>query len=162
MKVQEIVEMNSHDKQTIYEAYSIEHATRKHLNGELNEARVHCARLRFDAQYWQDEWLSQVVLKNVPCVGDPQAALDDYFAHPARRIIMTDDNGFYAFVDNGNHFFIYFAWTDPKAYKRERVAMVRLIKDLYAMGKPIRYTGVNNIMSSHSVEISPGLFELKF
>jgi len=162
MRVQDIVEMNSHDKQTIYEAYSVEAAARKQLNKELNEERKHTAALRFDAQYWQDAWLEDKIRNEVAVEGSMDEAIDYYFGHSKRHLFMTEDNGFYALVDEGDHIFIMFAWTNPDAWSRERKNMVKLVRQIYDFGLPVRYTGVSNIMRRHSVEIEPGLYELKF
>lgn len=160
MKVQEIIEMNKHNKQTIYEAYSIEYHARKAINADLNQERRLNAGLRFDCQYWQDAWLEENVRNHVAIDGDIDEALDYYFAHKKRFLLTTVDKGYYAFVDEGSYIFIIFAWHNPKGWSRERKNMLKLIRDIVAWGKPIRYTGVNNIMRKHSIEIEPGLFQL--
>ncbi len=162
MKIQDILEMNSHDKQAIFEAYSVEAAARKQINTQLNDERKVSAMHRYDAMAWQDQWLEDIIRYDVDVEGDTEEALEEYFAHPHRHIIMTPDKGFYAFTDEGDHLFIWFARTNPKAWVRERKNMVILIHKLYKdAGVPIRYTGVNNIMHKHSYEIEPGLYELR-
>ncbi len=152
--------MNKHTKEAIYEAYSLEVETRRNLVSELNLERRHNAGLRFDAQYWQDAWLGEMVRKHVKIVGDMGDTLTEYFAHPRRFLLTTKNKGFYAVTDEGDHFFIWFAWTNPDAWGSERRSMSNLIKELAAYNKPIRYTGVTNVMKTHSKEIAEGLYEL--
>ena len=162
MKVADIVEMNNHSKQAIYEAYSVEAAARKEMNYLLNEERRRVAMHCFDAQAWQDHWLEYIVMTDVEIVGDKRETLDEYFAHPRRGIVMTPAKGFYAFTNEGDHIFIWFAWTNPHEWRTEYRDMPRLIKDLAKrVVLPVRYTGVDNIMKNHSIEVAPNLFELK-
>lgn len=161
MKVQDIIEMNKHDKQTIYEAYSLEHHQRKHLNKLLNDERRKVAGFRYSAQFWQDKWLEDNIRANVKVEGDLDEAIDYYFSHPNRYLATTPDNGYYAYVIEPDHIFILFAWTNPKAWKREMVNMVNLIYEIGQGYLPVRYTGKFDVMRNHSIEIEPGLYQLK-
>lgn len=161
MKLQDIVEMNSHDKQTIFEAYSLEHHNRKMLNQELNNERQHSASLRFDAMYWRDAWLEDNIRRTNKVVGDVDKAIDYYFAHPNRMLLMTPNNGYFAIVEEIDHLFIIFAWTNPKKWRAEVTDMSKLIKQVISYGKPVRYVGESNVMANHSVDLGDGLFELR-
>ena len=149
------------DKAQLMEAFTTEQNARKLLNDELNQERKVSAMHRYDAMAWQDAWLESVIRYDVEIAGDTEEAIEEYFAHPNRHVIMTENKGFYAFTDEGDHLFIWFAWTNPRAWSRERKDMVKLIRELCSYGIPVRYTGVNNIMKRHSVEIAPNLYELK-
>ncbi len=162
MSLQDIVNMNEHDKQTIYEAYSVEHHNRKMLNAELNNERSQSASLRFDAQYWRDAWLEQNIRATNNVVGDINTAINYYFDHPNRMLVMTPNNGYFALVEEIDHLFIVFAWTNPKKWRAEVNDMSALIKQVMSYGKPVRYVGESNVMANHSVDIGDGLFELRF
>ena len=161
MKVADIVEMNSHDKQTIFEAYSLEHHTRKALNKQLNDERRTSQALRFDCQAYQDMWLEEHVRNNVAVEGDIDEAISSYFAHKGRKLFLTPSNGYFAITEEEDHLFIVFAWGNQKHWRREIRDMTDLIKRIASYGKPIYYTGVNNILKNHSEEVTKGLYKLK-
>jgi len=162
MKVVDYVEMDKHDKQTIYEAYSIEAAQRKYLNKLLNKERKEVARMRFQSQAWQDLWLEQDIRANVKIEGDMDEAIDYYFGHPDRQVFFTPNNGYYAMTDEGEYLSIIFANYNHKKWREELKDMSDLIKVIAgATNKPIMYTGVNNVLRNHSVEVEPGLYQLK-
>ena len=161
MRIQDILEMNGHDKQAIYEAYSIEAASRKQINTQLNEERKVSAMHRYDAMAWQDAYLESVVRYAVEIEGDTEEAIEDYFAHPKRYVAMTEAKGFIAFTDEGDHLFIWFMYTNPRAWGKEFRDLNKMIRDLATNGKAIRWVGVNNVLRNHSVEIEPGVYELR-
>lgn len=161
MKVQDIVNMNDHDKQTIYEAYSLETSVRKKMNKELNKERRLTAQLRFDSMAWRDAYLEADIRANVKVEGDIDDALGVYFSHPERFVVFTPSNGYYAGYEEDDHLFILFANHNPREWNKERKDMLTLIKSLASYGKPILYTGVYDVMKNHSEEIEPGLYSLK-
>lgn len=157
MKVVDIVEMNKHDKQAIYEAYSIEVGVRKALNKEVNSLRRDRLMLMRGVESWQDAWLDHIVRNCMKVVGDVDKSLEEYFEHPRRHMYIAANKSFYAYTYERDCIFIWFSW-----HRREdRKEMAQMIRNLHAIGLPIRYVGVDNVMRNHSVEISPGLWELR-
>lgn len=155
--------LDNYTKYQLHEAFTIEQYWRKRINKELNIALRVSAAHRYDAHSWREKWLKEHIQNNIEVVGDMQEALNAYFKHKNKILLMTDNDGYYAAVENKDHIFIVFAWKNEDApYWREHKAMIRLIKELVSYGKPIRYVGLINVMWNHSAEISKGLFELKF
>ncbi len=162
MRVQDIVEMNSHNKQAIYEAYSIEHAARKHLEGELSRQVQVNAGLRYDRDKFMEKWLRLHIKENVEIVGDMEVTLDRYFADPYRKVFFTQSGGYYCLLQKDDYLMIVFAWYNKKQLKQEYKDMPDLLHHIAQFtAQPIRFTGIVNVVKNHSVEIEPGLWELR-
>lgn len=162
MLVTDVVNMNNHDKQTIYEAYSLETAVRKQLNVQLNDERKVSAQMKYERDKYMDDWLRLHIEKHVTVEGDMQEALDGYFNDINRQVFFTPSGGYCCVMQEEDCLFIVFAWHNPKKWRAEVRDMTELIKHIAQYAQmPIRYTGVTNIFKNHSVEIEEGLWELK-
>ncbi len=161
-RIQDIVEMNSHSKATLYEAYSIEHAARKHVEGELKRETQLNAGLRYDRDKFMEKWLRLHIEKHVKIVGDMDATLDRYFNDRYRKVYFTQSGGYYCLVQKEDCLMIVFAWYNQKQLKQEHKDMPDLLKHIVAIaGQPVRFTGIVNVVKNHSVEIEPGLWEIR-
>jgi len=162
MRVQDIVEMNSHSKQKLYEAYSIEHVARKRIEGDLKQATMINAGFRYDRDKFMEKWLRLHIEKNVEIVGDMDATLDRYFNDRYRKVYFTQSGGYYCLLQKEDCLMIVFAWYNQKQLKQEHKDMPDLLKHIVAIsGQPIRFTGIVNVVKNHSVEIEPGLWEIR-
>ena len=153
---------HEHSKEEWYEMYSIQKHKADTLEENLKRCEKALAGERYERDMYLEKWLRLHIEKHVKVEGDMEEALDYYFDHPWHKVFFTPSGGYYCLVEENDHLFIVFAWTNPDEWAQERKDMPTLIKSLYnAAHLPIRYTGVNNIMKNHSVEIEPGLWELR-
>ena len=160
MTIQEIVRMNSYDKQTLYEAFSIEQAQRKEVTRELNKERTISAGLKYDCKYWQEKWLKYDIRHNVNVIGDKEEAISAYFSSPNRIVFTTKNDGYYACTDEGDHIFIWFANYNHGRWRSEVKEMKELLYRMSESIPDIRWTGEFNVLRNHSKEIETGVWQL--
>lgn len=153
---------DDYSKTQLHEAYTEEYYARKHLESQLrNEIRNH-ASTRYERDIFRDDWLRYHIKENVEVSGNMEDSLDYYFNHPRREVFFTKSGGYYATVLEDNCVFIVFAWANKKQWRHESTDMLELIRNIGIYAKqPIRYTGVNNVMKNHSIDLGNGLFELR-
>ncbi len=162
MKIIDINEAHKHSKEHLYEQYSIQYHNGKILAENLKSCERALAAARYEKEKYVEMWLRYHIKENVKVTGSMDEALDYYFNSRYRRVFFTPSGGYYAVVEEEDHLFIVFAWTNPDKWRYEYKDMPALIRSIVNSSQlPVRYTGVNNIMKNHSIEIEPGLYELK-
>ncbi len=154
-------EWDKYSKQQLMGAFSIEHASRKHLEKQLSTALKDNAAIRYDRDKFRDKYLRVHIEHNVEIVGDMQDTLDRYFSDPTAQAYFTPSGGYYCTIQQEECVLIVFAWHNPDMIKAEYKDMPDLIRHIAQLSaQPIRYTGAKNVMGNHSVQIEEGLWEL--
>jgi len=149
-------------KKQIYTAYLGEHAARKQSEVSFNKMVRQDAALRYDRDMFRDKWLRLHIEKHVAIEGEAQTTLDKYFNDVTRRVYFTNSGGYYCTVDKEDCIIIAFAWANTKRAKDEYKNMPALLKSIAnTTMQPIRWTGVNNVLKNHSVDLGRNRYELK-
>ena len=133
------------------------------MNKELNDERRLSKQFEYEKKLYFDKWLRyhiKDVGTNNPEAMPIDAWLDKMFASATLRTFMTPGGSYICITEEEDHFWIHFAWLSVKT-KHEKKDMLQLTKRIsdYAH-QPLRYAGKINVMSNHSKEIQPGLWEL--
>ena len=155
--------LKTYTKEQLWEAFTEEHYKRKQLETTIKALSRSEAAARFDAKVFEEKYLREHIRNNVAIVGDMDAALNGFFAHPMRKVMWTKGEGYLCYTVEPERVFIWFAWGNHDRYRDEIMSWrtaVQAIRKVY--GLPIQYTGVNNVLTNHSKELSKGLWEICF
>lgn len=150
--------MSEYTNEQLHEAYSVEHHAHKQTQEALKRSQKEVAQIRYERDKFMEDWLKLHIRENVFIVGDMDEAIEVTFSMP-HKIFFTPGKGYYVIMLLDDCLFISFAWYDgTKTEHRNMAELIRNIARSYQ--QPVRYTGVNNVLSNHSVEISSNLYEL--
>ena len=149
-------------KKQVYIAYLGEHQARKNIEAQFNKAMQRDAMLRYDRDMFKEKYLRLHIEKNVAVTGDKEGAIEAYFENMHREVYFTRSGGYYCTINMEDCIWLAFVWANPKEAKAEYKDMPELLRSIAnTTMQPVRWNGVTNVLSNHSVDLGDGVFELR-
>lgn len=144
------------------EAYETEQRTRIQLNKQLNDEHSRLAAMKYDRDIFMEKYLRLHIEKHVKVEGDIQADMNGYFNDRTRQVHFTPSGSYICTIQMEDCVFVVFCWANKAKFRQESIDLPLLLKSIQNTEmRAVRWTGVRNVLSNHSIEIEPNLWELK-
>jgi len=96
----------------------------------------------------------ELVTKYVPCVGDVNDNLDDFF-NSNYTIVFLEGDGLFGYTEEEDHIFWCFAYDDNKLQNTRKI-----YKIAKKMTKKILYCGISDKYRNNSIKLEDDLYQL--